>query len=194
MKDSLVSYESITQSDALLIIDMQNDFMPGGALPVNDGLTIIPTINRLSSLPFRAVIATQDWHPQGHCSFSPQGGPWPIHCLAASRGAALTTELEQKYITHIIHKGIALDADSNSAFYDDNGTSTGLTPLLKGLGVSRVFICGVALDVCVYATAQHSLRDNFQTHIITNATAAVGSKDDFLKTLSPTDITLCQLG
>ncbi|MUG04892.1 isochorismatase family protein [Bombella sp. ESL0378] len=168
-----------TAQDALLIIDMQRDFMPGGALPVSDGDRLIPHINQLTKLGFRAVIATQDWHPAGHCSFTQQGGPWPIHCLAGSHGAAFVDGLNHNPITHIIRKGTALGADSNSAFYDDTGTSTGLTALLKGLGVSRVFLCGVALDVCVLASARHAVQDGFTTTILQHASAGINITPEF---------------
>lgn len=170
----------ITPQDALLIIDMQNDFMPGGALPVPGGPALLPVINQLSRAGFRAVIASQDWHPTGHCSFREQGGPWPIHCLAGSHGAALLDGLDQTHVTHVIRKGMAPAADSNSAFYDDAGTATGLTSLLQGLGIRRVFLCGVALEVCVLATARHAVRDGFETFIIRNATAGIKSPSDSL--------------
>lgn len=173
--------EDITSQDALLIIDMQNDFMTGGALPVPGGTALLPVINQLSGAGFRAVIASQDWHPVGHCSFKEQGGLWATHCLAGSHGAALVDGLDQTHITHIIRKGMALKADSNSAFYDDAGTDTGLTALLKGLGVKRVFLCGVALDVCVIATARHALQDGFETVIIQNATAGINALPSSLK-------------
>lgn len=165
--------DDITPQDALLIIDMQNDFMPGGALPVSGGPALLPVINRLAQAGFRAVIASQDWHPAGHCSFKEQGGDWVTHCLADSRGAALVGGLDQTHVTHIIRKAMSPEADSNSAFYDDAGTSTGLTALLKGLGIGRVFLCGVALDVCVMATALHAARDGFETFIIQNASAGI---------------------
>lgn len=171
----------ITRQDALLIIDMQNDFMPGGALPVPGGPALLPIINRLSKAGFRAVIASQDWHPVGHCSFKEQSGPWPVHCLAGSHGAALVGGLDQTHITHVIRKGMALKADSNSAFYDDAGTDTGLTALLKGLGVKRVFLCGVALDVCVIATAGHAVHDGFETIIVQNASAGIETLPSPLK-------------
>lgn len=167
--------DAITQRDALLIIDMQNDFMPGGALPVSGGPACLPIINHLTQCGFRAVIASQDWHPAQHCSFEEQGGPWPIHCLAGSFGAALVEGLNQQNITHIIRKGTALKADANSAFYDDHGISTGLTALLRGLGITRVFLCGVALDVCVLATARHAVRDGFETYILQQASAGIGA-------------------
>lgn len=173
--------EDITSQDALLIIDMQNDFMPGGALPVPGGPALLPVINQLSEAGFRAVIASQDWHPVGHCSFKEQGGLWATHCLAGSHGAALVDGLDQTHITHIIHKGMALKADSNSAFYDDAGTDTGLTALLKGLGVKQVFLCGVALDVCVIATARHALQDGFETIIVQNAAAGINALPSSLK-------------
>ncbi|MCX8666697.1 isochorismatase family protein [Acetobacteraceae bacterium B3987] len=167
--------DTITKRDALLIIDMQNDFMPGGALPVSGGPACLPAINHLTQYGFRAVIASQDWHPAQHCSFKEQGGSWPIHCLAGSFGAALVDGLDQQNITHIIRKGTALEADSNSAFYDDHGTNTGLTALLCGLGIKRVFLCGVALDVCVLATARHAARDGFETYILQQASAGIGA-------------------
>ncbi|UPO79167.1 isochorismatase family protein [Parasaccharibacter sp. TMW 2.1888] len=173
MNSHILLPHGISAQDALLIIDMQNDFMPGGALPVPGGHDLLHAINGLSHLNFRAVVASQDWHPMGHCSFKEQNGPWPAHCIAGTDGAAMVEGLDQRRITHIIRKGTATDADSNSAFRDDSGRSTGLTDLLNGLGVTRVFLCGVALDVCVLASARHAVRAGFETFIIQQASAGI---------------------
>ncbi|GBQ59451.1 nicotinamidase [Komagataeibacter swingsii] len=164
----------ITATDALLIIDMQADFMPGGPLgvPGADGLPAL--INPLCNLPFGAIVATQDWHPAGHVSFVGQGGPWPAHCVAGTPGADLSPALAQGHIGVVLRKGLHPAVDSYSAFEDNDHTSrTGLDGLLKGRGITRVFVVGVALDYCVAATARDAVRAGFATFILPDACRAV---------------------
>jgi nicotinamidase/pyrazinamidase len=157
---------------ALLVIDVQNDFCPGGSLPVAEGDRVVPVINRLAPR-FEHVIATQDWHPAGHVSFasahpghSPSesiplealgGKPqqlWPDHCLAGSRGAELHPALDTRPFALIVRKGTHIDLDSYSAFFEnDRRTATGLGYFLQGLGVEEVWLAGLATDVCVYHSA-----------------------------------------
>lgn len=160
--------------DALIIVDVQNDFLPGGALEVPDGDAVIPPLNRLAALPFGCVVATQDWHPPDHISFAAQGGPWPVHCVHASAGADFPDLLDLRPVTHIIHKGTTRGRDSYSAFFDNEGeTSTGLDGLLRALGIERVVIGGLALDYCVAATARDAARLGFTTIIVPDACRAV---------------------
>lgn len=158
------------QHSALIIVDVQNDFLPGGALAVPSGDQVIAPINALSQRGFAAVVATQDWHPADHCSFKKEGGPWPAHCIAASEGADFSSALNLGPVSHIIHKGMAQDRDSYSAFFDnDHETSTGLDHLLRGLNVTHVVVCGLALDFCVAATARDAMRCGFRTDIALEA-------------------------
>ncbi|GCE82819.1 nicotinamidase [Komagataeibacter diospyri] len=164
----------ITATDALLIIDMQVDFMPGGSLGV-PGADRLPTlINPLCDLPFGVIVATQDWHPAGHVSFVGQGGPWPVHCVAGTPGADLLPTLAQAHIGVVLRKGLNPDIDSYSAFEDnDHASRTGLDDLLKGRGITRVFVVGVALDYCVAATARDAVRAGFATFILPDACCGV---------------------
>ncbi|RBM09753.1 nicotinamidase [Novacetimonas cocois] len=177
---SVTTFPAIGHRDALLIIDVQNDFLPGGTLAVEDGARIIPMINRLQSLPFGRVVATQDWHPRDHVSFTTTtekgdtGDRWPPHCIAATWGAAFADTLEQAHIGLIVRKGINPGIDSYSAFRDnDGGNETGLSQWLSACGVERVFICGIALEYCVRATARDARRDGFETFVLDAACAAI---------------------
>lgn len=173
----------------LLVIDMERDFLPGGALAVPDGDAVIPVINRVMPL-FPLVVATRDWHPPGHISFASryQGKEpgdtvqvdygeqvlWPDHCVKASSGAAFPEDLDLRPIQLILHKGTRKDLDSYSAFFEnDQTTSTGLEPYLVGMGVEKVFVCGLAEDVCVSFTAQDARRLGFETSLIEDATRGV---------------------
>ncbi|AQS90901.1 nicotinamidase [Gluconobacter albidus] len=161
---------------ALILVDIQNDFLPGGALAVPDGDRILEAVNALARRPFRAVIATQDWHPPHHCSFDAQGGPWPAHCVAGANGADFPKTLRSGPITHIIRKGVLQERDSYSGFLDnDRATSTGLDGLLKGLGIDHVVICGLALDYCVMATALDAVGCGYQTDVIPEACRGIAA-------------------
>jgi len=156
----------MTMRKALLLIDVQNDFLPGGALGVPNGDAIFPAIDTLLSLDFAAVIASRDWHPPEHCSFTPYGGPWPVHCVAGTRGADFSPRLNQSRLSHIVHKGLDIACDSYSAFFDnDQVHATGLEGLLRGLDIGHVTLCGLALDYCVAATARDARRLGLATDI-----------------------------
>lgn len=166
-------------TDALIVVDMQNDFVDPatGSLHVPGGETLVPLINALSQkLPFRVQIATQDWHVSNHSSFQSQGGPWPPHCIAGTRGAALCAGLDDGKYNCIWRKGVKQEVDCNSAFKDAAGESTGLYAALADAGVKRVFLVGVALDVCVSATAADALAYNLETVIWEDACKAVAQK------------------
>ncbi|MXV44684.1 isochorismatase family protein [Saccharibacter sp. 17.LH.SD] len=177
-------------NDALLVVDMQNDFLPGGTLPVPEGDLIIPAINQLSHAGFSAVIASQDWHPAQHMSFAAQGGPWPPHCVAGSQGANLHPKIDQTAITHVFHKGMMADAECYSAFADENGVPTGLTALLTGLGIRRLILCGVALDYCVRASAFDSHQAGFNTVVLPHLCRAISAPRPILDDLKQTGISL----
>ncbi len=170
---------------ALILVDIQNDFLPGGALAVPDGDSILKAVNTLARRPFRAVIATQDWHPPHHCSFSAQGGLWPVHCVAGTHGADFPEALLPEPVTHIVRKGILQERDSYSGFLDnDRATSTGLDGLLKGLGIEHVVLCGLALDYCVTATALDAVQCGYRTDVVPEACRGIESDpNDALKKL-----------
>lgn len=160
----------ISVADALLIVDVQNDFLPGGALAVPDGDAVIAPIDRLMKLPFGVVVATQDWHPFAHCSFVGQGGAWPEHCVAGSRGAALADGLDRRSITLTLQKGTSQAVDSYSAFVDnDRVTHTILEEWLRQRNITRVFVTGLALDYCVMATAMDARLCGFDSFVVLDA-------------------------
>ena len=181
--------EKIERSDLLLVIDVQNDFCPGGALPVPDGRAVVPVINRVIGL-FPAAGATQDWHPAGHFSFAsshpgkkpfetiPWHGQeqvlWPDHCLQGSAGADLHPELEARPLRFLLRKGTRRDVDSYSGFLEnDHRTSTGLKGLLQELGVRRIFVAGLATDYCVRATVLDGLEAGFRVAVLVDACRGV---------------------
>jgi nicotinamidase/pyrazinamidase len=142
---------------ALIIVDFQNDFTPGGALPVPDGDQICERINELAaSGEFDLVVATRDWHPPEHGSFAISGGPWPQHCVAVSHGAQLHASLDERRVDLVIDKGQHPDAAGYSGF-----EGTGLESLLRDRGVDEVTLCGLATDYCVKQTALDALRAGF---------------------------------
>lgn len=154
--------------DALIIVDVQRDFCPGGALAVGDGDAVIGPVNELareSSL----VVATRDWHPPDHGSFAAQGGPWPVHCVRDSDGAQLHPDVDVDLIDAIVDKGRDVDSDGYSGF----GPDTGLEELLRARGVDEVHVVGLALDYCVKATALDARRAGFDVVVHRGATRAV---------------------
>lgn len=177
------------KSSALIVVDVQKDFCPGGALAVEYGDTIIPRINSLMRR-FGLIVATKDWHPKGHVSFassysgkspgdSVKSGDitqqlWPDHCIQGSDGAAFHPDLDVKPLQLILHKGTKVDLDSYSAFFEnDHATPTGLEPYLKGLGFDTVYVVGLAEDVCVRFTAEDAVKLGFTTYVIADCTRGV---------------------
>ncbi|NKF24575.1 bifunctional nicotinamidase/pyrazinamidase [Solimonas marina] len=174
---------------ALLVIDVQNDFMPGGRLAVTDGDAVVPLINRLGSL-FTHIVVTQDWHPADHISFAsqhegrapfstitlPYGAQtlWPDHCVQASAGAALHADLDLPQTQLIIRKGCNRTIDSYSAFVEaDRQTRTGLAGYLRERGIDTVYACGLALDFCVAWSALDARAAGFATAVIDDACRAI---------------------
>lgn len=146
----------------LIVVDAQNDFMPGGTLPVTDSDKIVPEINEIRK-EFDLVIFTKDWHPAKHCSFKENGGIWPVHCVQSTNGSALHRDLAIKPEDKIIMKGTDLTVDSYSAFYDNERKhKTELTDFLKSKGVKKVAIAGLATDYCVKFTALDAVSEGFQ--------------------------------
>ena len=179
----------IGESDVLLVVDVQNDFCPGGALAVARGDEVVPTINRLAAR-FRHVVLTQDWHPAGHQSFAGSHpgrkpfevievayGPqilWPEHCVQGTRGAEFRADLAVPHAQLVLRKGYHRAIDSYSAFYEnDRRTPTGLSAYLRERGFTRVFLAGLALDFCVRFSAEDAAREGFAVVVVENACRAI---------------------
>jgi nicotinamidase/pyrazinamidase len=185
----------IDKRDALIIVDMQNDFIPGGSLPVMEGDLIIAGINQLADL-FKKnkakIVLTQDWHPQDHLSFasnhpgkspgdefmSEDGaiGPvlWPDHCVQGSKGAEFHPDLQVKFADIIIKKGMNRKVDSYSGFQDnDKKSETGLRDYLKSKKIKRIFVCGLALDYCCYYTAMDGFNFGYQVYFLVDLTRGI---------------------
>ena len=181
----------------LILVDIQNDFLPGGALAVPDGDKVIPVANQLQAA-FPLVVATQDWHPPNHGSFAanhpgkkvfeqidlndlPQT-LWPVHCVQGTPGAELAPELQTENITKIFPKGTDPDIDSYSGLFDNgHRKSTGLGEWLKVQGVTEVFVCGLATDYCVKFTALDAAQLGFKTCFIEDASRGVNLQTDDIK-------------
>ncbi|GAA4309397.1 bifunctional nicotinamidase/pyrazinamidase [Pontixanthobacter gangjinensis] len=177
----------------LVIIDVQNDFMPGGALAVPEGDEIVPLVNKLQT-KFDLVIATQDWHPAGHASFatSHKGKEefqvikldgldqvlWPEHCIQNTRGAEFHPELETAKIEAIFRKGTSMKIDSYSGFYDNaHLKSTGLAGYLKEKNARELYFVGLAAEYCVYYSVIDALDEGFEVTLIEDATRALKTED-----------------
>lgn len=176
-------------SNVLLLVDFQNDFMPWGTLPVPGGDRTVEPANRVQPL-FDLVVATQDWHPRNHGSFAsnhPGAQPfeitelngleqilWPDHCVQGSGGAEFVPELDTSGCARVFRKGTDPGIDSYSGFYDnDHRKATGLGEYLQEQGIDRIYLTGLAQDVCVYYTALDARRLGFETYLIRDATAGV---------------------
>ncbi len=174
---------------ALILVDIQNDFLPGGALAVPDGDKVIPVANKLQN-SFELVVATQDWHPANHGSFAAShprkkvfeqiklnGLPqtlWPVHCVQNTPGAALAADLARERIAKVFQKGTDPGIDSYSGLFDNGRRkSTGLGEWLREKGVREVFVCGLATDYCVKFTALDAVQFGFKTALIEDASRGV---------------------
>jgi nicotinamidase/pyrazinamidase len=161
----------LRSGDALIVVDVQNDFLPGGALGVPRGDEVIAPLNRcLAEFARRdlAIFATRDWHPREHCSFRPQGGPWPPHCIAATAGAQFPDALRLPPQAQLVSKATRPEADAYSGF-----EGTNLAEQLRALKCTRVFIGGLATDYCVRATALDALAAGFEAVVLQDAVRAV---------------------
>jgi len=199
----------INQTDVLLVVDLQNDFCPGGRLAVPGGEQVVPLINRLAQ-KFDHVVLTQDWHPTGHLSFASTHpgrqpfetirvsyGPqvlWPDHCVQATPGAAFHDDLQIPSAELILRKGFRRAIDSYSAFYEnDHKTPTGLTGYLRQRELARVFLVGLAFDFCVGYSADDAVRDGFGVVVIEDACRGIdvgGSVEKTRKRLLGTQVAI----
>ncbi|GAA0591839.1 bifunctional nicotinamidase/pyrazinamidase [Caenispirillum bisanense] len=197
-------------ADALLVIDVQVDFCPGGALAVPEGDRVVPLCNRLMA-QFSTVVLTQDWHPAGHASFASVHGRqpfemieldygpqvlWPDHCVQATAGAAFHPALDTAPAQLIVRKGMRRQVDSYSAFFEnDRRTPTGLAGWLRDKGIRRVFLCGLATDYCVNYSGQDARALGFEAVLVEDACRAVdlgGSLTDALATLQAAGVTFAR--
>jgi len=198
---------SIGERDILLLVDIQNDFCPGGALAVPRGDEIVPLVNGLAQR-FRHVVLTQDWHPHGHGSFAstyPGRSPyetielgygaqvlWPDHCVQGTRGAAFRADLDVPHAELVLRKGYHREIDSYSAFVEnDRKTATGLAGYLRERGFARVFIAGLALDFCVRYSAEDAHREGFSVVVVADACRGIdvaGSVEETRRVLSRLDL------
>jgi nicotinamidase/pyrazinamidase len=154
---------------ALIIVDFQNDFTPGGALAVPEGHAIAPRIDELArSGDYELVVATRDWHPPDHGSFAAQGGPWPEHCVQGTPGAELHPDLDRTLVDVVVDKGQDPGTEGYSGF-----DATGLGDLLRDRGIDRVTVVGLATDYCVKNTALDALREGFGVTVDSSAVRAV---------------------
>jgi nicotinamidase/pyrazinamidase len=166
----------LTPKDALVLVDVQNDFLPGGQLAVPEGDQVIPVLNRYIAL-FAArglpVYATRDWHPADHCSFKPQGGIWPPHCVADTEGARFAAALKLPDDAIVVSKATTSDADAYSGF-----GQTDLAKRLHAQGVERLFIGGLATDYCVLNTVKDALSQGFAVELLLDGIRAVNVHPD----------------
>jgi nicotinamidase/pyrazinamidase len=163
--------DTFAPGDALVLVDVQNDFCPGGALPIERGDEVVPVLNRwIAAAAARGVpvYASRDWHPMGHFSFRESGGPWPPHCLQDSPGARFHPSLSLPDSAVVVTKGVRFDQDQNSAF-----DQTGLAAYLRKRGIRRLFVGGLAEDVCVLATVLDARREGFEVVVIADGTRAI---------------------
>ena len=183
---------TLSNSDALIIVDVQNDFCTGGNLAVEGAENIIPELNRIAS-HFNHVVLTQDWHPAGHSSFASVYGKkpletinleygqqvlWPDHCVQGTTGAEFHPELNADVARLVIRKGINKSIDSYSGFFEnDQSTSTGLTGFLTNIGINRVFVCGIVYEFCVGFTALDCQKEGFEVIILPEITAKFGGEE-----------------
>lgn len=180
--------------DTLILVDLQNDFLPGGALPVPGGDAVIPVANRLLAAErFGLVVATQDWHPASHASFAanhPGRRPgesialdgidqilWPVHCVQGTAGADFAPGLNRQGIQHVVQKGVDPRIDSYSGFFDNGRRrATGLGPYLAGKGAQSLFILGLATDYCVKCTVLDALELGFGVTVLVEGCRAIEAR------------------
>lgn len=167
---------TINPTSALIVVDVQNDFCPGGELAITDGDKVIPVINELIK-KFSLVVASQDWHPKNHCSFKKQGGVWPEHCVKNSWGARFVKGLDTVKFKAVFQKGDYKELDSYSAFFDNaHMNKTYLGEYLIVHKVKNVYIVGLATDYCVKYTALDAVKYGFNTYVLLDGCRGVELK------------------
>jgi nicotinamidase/pyrazinamidase len=198
--------EAVTDTDVLLVVDVQNDFCPGGALAVPQGDEVVPVVNRLAQ-EFRNVVLTQDWHPRGHLSFAsthpgkrpfetiaaPYGAQvlWPDHCVQETPGAQFHRALHIPHAALVVRKGCDRAIDSYSALYEnDRKTPTGLTGYLRERGFTRIYLAGLAFDFCVRYSAEDARREGFSVLVVDDACRGI----DVENSVAATRASLAALG
>lgn len=191
--------QRLTATDALVVADVQNDFLPGGALGIDGADAIVPVVNRYLALAREAgatIVVTRDWHPRGHVSFRERGGPWPPHCVAGTRGAELARELAVPDTALLVSKGADLDRDAYSAF-----EGTDLERRLRARSIRRLFVAGLATEYCVLGTVRDALARGFEARILVDAVRGVDVEPgdsaralDEMRALGAAPLTLSELG
>jgi nicotinamidase/pyrazinamidase len=164
------------EKSALLIVDLQNDFCPGGALPVSEGDRVVEPLNRAAELFFaakRPILASRDWHPEVTSHFRDFGGVWPPHCVQGARGAQFHPQLKLPQDYLLISKGFEADSDSYSAFDGSLADGRSLQEVLTALGVEKIFVGGLATDYCVKESALAAIRAGFEVVVLEDAIAGV---------------------
>jgi nicotinamidase/pyrazinamidase len=159
-------------ADALLIIDFQNDFTSGGALEVPEGDEIAEPVQKLAKR-FDTVVATRDWHPPDHASFETEGGPWPVHCVRGTHGAELNPAMDEVELDAMVDVGREREDEGYSGFENSD-----LARILRDRDVDRVYVCGLATDYCVRASAIDACREGFDTTVVEDAIRAVNVEPD----------------
>ena len=171
----MISVNPLQPDDALIVVDVQNDFCPGGSLAVEQGDRVVPVLNHWIELARKSgamIVASRDWHPPNHMSFQRRGGPWPPHAVRNTPGAAFHPSLRLPEQARIVDKGTHPDEENYSAF-----DRTGLVDELRRAGVRRIWVGGLAQDICVRATVLDGLGAGFETHLIHAATRPVDRQD-----------------
>lgn len=182
---------------ALLLVDIQNDFLPGGALAIQEGDKILPIVNALMQHPFDLIVATKDWHPSDHISFAithgkkvgeVEGGQilWPVHCVMGTYGAEFSDELDTEKIQQVFHKGVKSTVESYSSFFDAaKERSTGLEEYLLRHHIDTVYIAGLATDYCVKYSTLDALQLGFKVYVVKDGCVGIdlhkGDVDEALK-------------
>jgi nicotinamidase/pyrazinamidase len=190
---------ALQPGDALVVVDVQQDFLPGGSLGVPHGNEVVPVLNRYL-MAFSAhglpIYATRDWHPEYHCSFKAQGGPWPAHCVAETRGAQFAGNMKFPTGIAVISKATQPDKDAYSGF-----EGTDLDAILRAQNIKRIFIGGLATDYCVLNTVRDACGHGYEVYLLTDAIRAVNVKpgdgrkaEEEMQRLGAIPITLSTLG
>jgi nicotinamidase/pyrazinamidase len=162
--------------DALSVTDVQNDFLPGGALGVLEGDKILPPLNRVIAMFNKAnlpIFFSRDWHPSDHCSFKNQGGPWPPHCVQNTSGAEFSAELQIPEGSIIVSKGTEKESEQYSTWEGRDADGNTESVLMKKSGIRRIFIAGLATDYCVLNSVKDALGEGYEVYVVTDAIRAV---------------------